>query len=74
MEKLITFNLHFFSIAFFYSPSLLLSLTLHGTLIWVRSKIFKYWKYIFVMQSHKEEARARAGAVQWEAQRKSELN
>lgn len=65
-------DVHLLFYCFFHSPSFLLSLTLYATIIWVRSKIFKYFKYLFVLQRHKEEARGGVGL--WGAQGKRELN
>ena len=47
MEKLVMFNPHS-SVSLLYSPSFLCSLILYATLIGVRSKIFKYFKYLCV--------------------------
>lgn len=47
MKKLLMFN-PYSSISFSYSPSFLPSLTFYAILLWLRSKIFKYFKYVFV--------------------------
>lgn len=53
MKKLLMFN-PYSSISFSYSPSFLPSLTFYAILLWLRSKIFKYFKYVFVAERHGE--------------------
>lgn len=47
MEKLVMLNPHS-SVSLFYSPSFLFSLILNATFFGVRSKIFKYFRYLHV--------------------------